>query len=132
MEDSALEALFTYHPPTEETKVKYAAIQEAYDGVVHDIDMGLHDENPERTFSDITAATLAFARVINDHCPSCADTTAAIRCVRLARMAANRLVLETRKPEVRRDSATEDALFSLMLQNLISAHFQANAAIALG
>lgn len=132
MDDSALEHLFTYHPPTDETRTKYAATQAAYDEAVHNINFAINDSSPERTFERVTSAALAFARVINDQCPPCADATAAIRCVRLARMAANRLVMEFRKPEVRRDSEVEEALRSLMVQNLISAHFQANAAIALG
>jgi hypothetical protein len=57
-----LDDLFTYHPPTEEQKAKYEAINEAAKN---------------------------FARVVIENCPGSPDATAAVRLVREARMTAN-------------------------------------------
>ena len=61
-QDEILFELFTYHSPTEDDVVKYAAINDAAKNL---------------------------ARVILDSCPPCADQSAAIRKVREARMTAN-------------------------------------------
>lgn len=57
-----VDQLFHYHPPTKVTIPKYEAIN---------------------------AASLALAKVILETCPDCADRSAAIRWVTLARMSAN-------------------------------------------
>lgn len=57
-----VEDLFHYHPPTAVTVPKYEAIN---------------------------ASALAFAKAILEHAPDCADRSAAIRWVSLARMTAN-------------------------------------------
>lgn len=57
-----VEQLFRYHPPTQETIPKFEAIN---------------------------AASLALARAILENTPQCADQSAAIRWVTLARMQAN-------------------------------------------
>jgi hypothetical protein len=40
-------------------------------------------------FDAVRAAAVAFAKAILDNCPGCADTSAALRMVRDARMTAN-------------------------------------------
>lgn len=60
-----LEEVMTYHAPTPEQQMKYAAIKEA---------------------------AIAFAAVLLDQCPPCADTSAALRCVREAKIWANSAV----------------------------------------
>lgn len=62
MTDQELVNLFTYHRP---------------------------EGNQQAHYSAINAAALAFAQVVRDHTPSCADQTAAIRKIREARMTAN-------------------------------------------
>lgn len=57
-----LDDLFTYHPPTEEQRVKYASINEA---------------------------AKALGCAILTHCPACPDRDDAIRKLRDARMTAN-------------------------------------------
>ena len=63
--DDAIEALFTYHPPTPEQRLAYGKINEA---------------------------AMQLAKVINDNVPECPDKSAAIRLVREARMTANAAV----------------------------------------
>lgn len=43
----------------------------------------------QEAFDAINAASVALCKVIRDHAPACADTSAAIRHVRDARMSAN-------------------------------------------
>lgn len=57
-----IEDLFTYHPPTDLTRPKYAAINEA---------------------------AKSFALVVYETCPPSPDRTAAMRQIREARMTAN-------------------------------------------
>lgn len=105
---------FEYHPPTEETAPKYAAIRKAEEAAVSAIC------NPEATFASVNAACLAFALVIDEHAPDRADKAAAIRCVRLARNFANEYLAHSGI------SNLEAAVLELR-----KARFQANAAIAL-
>ena len=58
----SLDSLFTYHPPTASQKVSY---------------------------EEIRRRGLELAGAILDHCPPCADTSAAVRKVREAVMTAN-------------------------------------------
>lgn len=115
-----LDHWFTYHPPTPETEPKYAAItlarQEA-EAVVLAEGSGRNPPNFER----VGAALKNLAIVILNNAPACADTTAAIRCVRLARNAANALLR----------SPGDGQLQAIAIQNLYSAQWQANSAVAL-
>ena len=60
--DELLEALFTYHRPTEGQQIRYVELREA---------------------------AKDFARVVLKSCPGCADRTAAIRHIREAVLVAN-------------------------------------------
>jgi hypothetical protein len=60
--EEILAELFKYHPPTADALPKYAAINQAAKN---------------------------FAEVILQNCPSCSDRSAAINCIRMARMIAN-------------------------------------------
>lgn len=60
--ETTLEKVFTYHPATEAQLPKYHAVREA---------------------------AKAFAGVLLDNCPECADRTVALRLVREAAMTAN-------------------------------------------
>jgi hypothetical protein len=92
-----LDAYFTYHAPTEEQKPKYKAIDDAYKKAKFEVVSPLADifrsqAAPTSAVHDIVnRATREFACVINEQSPDSADKTAAIRCVRLARNAANEL-----------------------------------------
>lgn len=71
--DSEIERLMTYHAPKDhETVARYTFIKRA---------------------------AVAFAKAIRDNCPSSADRTHAIRCVREARMWANASIA-LRRPEL--------------------------------
>jgi len=127
---------FTFVPPsTPEEAAKHVAIRDAEtvcaEAVANAITAG--------DFPAVTAATFAFATVINEQCPESADKTAAIRCVRIARMAANEAVLQSRKIATAKterqagDLATlANQCGGLALQHLTLARYQASASIALG
>lgn len=89
-------------------------------------------------FPAITTATFAFATVINEQAPESADKTAAIRCVRIARMAANEAVLQARKIGTSKTEGqaadyiqAANQCGGLALQHLTLARYQASSAIAL-
>jgi hypothetical protein len=63
--DAQLENWFTYHAPSESQQVSYVRIREA---------------------------ALAFAIIIRNEAPACADTTAALRKLREAVMTANQAI----------------------------------------
>ncbi len=63
--DAELLNWFTYHPPDEEQKAKYALIRDA---------------------------ALCLGRIFVSECPPSADTTAAIRLLRQATMTANQAI----------------------------------------
>lgn len=144
MDTDALAHLFTYHPPTDETRPKYVAIAQAMSACLSAIEAmipqadGAKDLQP--IFQAITGATHEFAKVINTQAPDSADKSAAIRCVRLARMAANEVVLliATQTSDDRPTSEAEKGfaqaaqLGALCENELIKARWQANAAIACG
>jgi len=81
-------AEFTYHPPTATTTPLYAAVRKA------EVQASVLIETAVRAgagpnFGLITAAILDYAAVICEVAPDCADRDAALRAVRLARMALN-------------------------------------------
>lgn len=120
-----LENWFTYHAPTSETTPKYIAIRAAELACAMDLDDAIADDCDRQVRYDrINKATRAFVEAIDIHVPDCADKTAAIRCVRLARNAANEAI--TAEPDHVGD------LRVMCGQNLTAARFQANSAIACG
>lgn len=115
-----LDAWFTYHPPTDDQAPKYAAISGARaeaSAIILSEGSGRAAPNYEK----VNACLRRFAEVILDNAPASADTTAAVRCVRLARNAANALLREPGNGQLQASA----------LQNLYAAQWQANAAIAL-
>lgn len=120
-----LDNWFTYHAPTEETAPKYAAIRAAEIGCALDIDDAIADDcDRSIRFNRINAATRRFAEVIDANAPDSADKSAAIRCVRLARNAANEAIVADE------DHAADCRV--ICAQNLAAARWQANSAIACG
>lgn len=125
MTQEQLDNWFTYHATTDETAPKYAAIRAAEDACRHGLTMGigLVDEPAHVRFGHINAACRTFALVIDEQAPDSADKTAAIRCVRLARNAANEAVIDT---------AGAGRLQAVALTEIQKARWQANSAIACG
>lgn len=125
--DLVLDTWFTYHAPNDETKPKYAAIAaavKATEAALSEARFGLvaGERASQDRFEMVTKACRALVEAIDEHCPPCADATAAIRCVRLARNAANDILC-----------GKQDAAFHhIMNAELIKARYQANAAIACG
>ena len=88
---------FHYHAPTEVTAPLYAAIREAEKACqreIADIAVGSPQMRAAHHYLrvgyvEINEATKAFYDAIEVHVPPGADKSAALRCVRIARMAAN-------------------------------------------
>lgn len=122
----ATNPLFIYHPPTDEQKVLYERLAEAYAGVYRVMTkalraLGKRPAQPE-DYDAITDACEGYYNVIMEVCPASADRTAAIRCLRLARNAMNDCL---RLPEDR------SVFWTLAEQELIKCRYQAHASIAL-
>lgn len=121
-----LENWFTYHPPTDEQKARYAAIKKAYD-VVHDrlvvLSVGYTGPVVKLTYDTVNAECRALVEAIDANAPDSADKTAAIRCVRLVRNAIN---------EGLSHGDHTRFLLELAHADLIRAKWQANSAIACG
>ena len=118
---------FTYIPPNETTAPKYAAIRDATTAAEHAIgdaffDHGAGTLDRPALHAKIGAATKLLHDVIEATCPPCADTSAALRCVRLARMAANEALVSVVHDERARQIA---------IDQLLLARWQACAAVAL-
>lgn len=115
---------FRFHAPTEETKAKHIAIRAAELRAAMDIDDALGNFTGAEAFARINAACLAFAEVIDAEAPDSADKSAAIRCVRLARNAANEAVVgdEGRAADMR----------VICAQELLKARWLAGSAVACG
>lgn len=88
---------FTYHAPTDVTAPKYAAIRDAWTHALGVCTFSVEQigQFPAATLhANVNEATRKFADAIMEHAPSnSADTSAAYRCVRLARMAANEAIV---------------------------------------
>ena len=135
------DAWFSYHPPTPETAPKYAAIREAEKAAAMVVDSARFGDVD---YGRVNVVMLAFADAIAELAPNCADRTAAIRCVRLARNAANEALAEgmVMAQDLLELSGTttpiEDrgpwisALCGEARSLLIHARWQANSAIACG
>ncbi len=120
---------FVYQPPTDEQKPKYAALRESEEAarvVISNIYMkydavDFEDKKVQQEcYTTVNASCKAFAEVCEANCPPSADLSAAIRCIRLARMLVNE---DVSQQEFYRDE--------LALQQLELARMQASSAIAL-
>lgn len=118
----ALDALFTYVPPDERTGPLHARLRDAERACAEQVMIALDSPGPQ--FTAINDACRTFAHVINETCPESADKDAAIRCVRLARMAANESLIAPRTVPIAQ-------LRHQCFDNLRAARWQASAAIAL-
>ena len=119
---------FEYRPPTEVTAPKYKAVRDAENDAFwafHGVLVEAPDKRDKpRAYADITRACRAFYDAIREHAPASADRSAAERCVRIARMAANEAVAL--------DLVPHDETVRIGLSHLLLARWQACAAIALG
>ena len=130
MTPEQLDNWFTYHPPTEETAPKYAAIRAAEEAV-HALfyrirSRDLPDAMPlsPAVCDLVNAATRTFAEVIDANAPDSADKSAAIRCVRLARNGANETIMVSLRGPFMGDP------LDMAREEIIKARWQANSAIA--
>ena len=122
----------TYHPPTEEQAPKYADIRRAEkvfrDALLYDVIPNAG--KPTECFSTITITARDLLTSIDYNAPDSADKNAAIRCVRLARNAANEAVMT-----LNGEGAMEE-MVSMLIQTAIAeaikARWQACSAIACG
>ena len=125
-----LDNWFTYHAPTEETAPKYAAIRAAEAACLKVIEEAWSGPTTDRTAHDrVNAVMRAFAEVIDKYAPDSADKTAAIRCVRIARNAANEELVLIQSSG---GSGGNPAVERQVNDNLRAARWQANSAIACG
>lgn len=115
---------FTYIAPNDDTAARHQRIRSAQAecaaSIVEDIDAD--DVPPRARFERISAACKRFHDELVAVCPPSADLSAAIRCVRLARMAANEAIAV---PHERSRSG------HVAKEQLIIARWQACAAVAL-
>lgn len=119
---------FVYIPPNDTTAPKYAAIRAAWDHALTVCrDAVVDDCDPQQRHKMVGDVTRAFADAIESTCPPCADTSAAVRCARLARMAANEAIGCTLRGDDK-GAAENDRRCA---DNLIAARWQACAAVAL-
>lgn len=129
MTQEQLDNWFVYHAPTAETTPKYEAIRKAQAEASRVIYNSRYDAGVV-AYEAINDACKAFAIVIDENAPDSADKTAAIRCVRLARNAANEAVAPPVGSPAR--AANEEVLSTMAEAELLKARWQACAAIALG
>jgi hypothetical protein len=126
MTSDQLDHWFTYHATTEETAPKYAAIGRAQldaDFAVSTCCAADNTEPAHVNHENVNAVMRAFAVAVDTIAPDCADKTAAIRCIRLARNAANEaIVMPKGAPR----------LIAIAHTELQKARWQANSAIACG
>ena len=134
MTPEQLDNWFTYHAPTEETAPKYRAIRDAEDAVTVNVTMTHHEVGGDvkAQYDEINRSTRRFAEVIDANAPDCADKTAAIRCVRLARNLFNEWATEVAKPKHQQRWTDPRLLFDAATLELLKARMQANSAIACG
>lgn len=134
MTEEEIKHWFSYHPPTDETMAKYEEIRDMVKHCEETIATLLRStaqfQDRQAAFKIVGEALYKVALTIFRVCPECADRTAAIRCVRLSRMAINEaLVLIFNGVSDKHPLAFNEALrqFTSELQK---ARWQANAAIA--
>lgn len=126
---------FTYIAPSDSTRPKHAAITAAEQAARTEVDavIGAGPWRGERmehydaaaAHAAIGAATRALYDAIQAHAPASADRSAAERCARVARMAANAAVQAV-------DTDERDRFIRLARDHITMAGWQARAAIALG
>lgn len=121
-----IDHLFTYHAPTDEQKPKYAAIRAA-EGSCSEVLVALVTESDTRlnvsshdAYKEVNAVTKEFFKVVLEVCPTSADTSAALRCIRLARNAMNEYVTNR-----------YEEIAGIARAQILQARWQACSAIAL-
>jgi hypothetical protein len=144
-----LDNWFTYHEPRNETEVEAfkaigtafkLALEESVSATNNGVylranELGikpgtpLHSKDFQSVFNQVNTALRNFVEVIDAHCPDSADKSAAIRCVRLARNAANEGIVMHMKRLQELPRHEEDWAVWLT-QQLTHARWQASAAIA--
>ena len=128
-----LDNWFTYHAPTDDQRVRYVALTSMERDCTELLTM------PGLTHVQVNYRLRNFVELIDANAPDCADKTAAIRCVRLARNAMNEAIMQAVRSE---HPATHclwvcdhDAVSlpcRIAIHELIKARWQANSAIACG
>ena len=109
----------TYVPPNEERAYRHNTVGAAYDDAM---EWAGGDSPP--TFDRVFNLFLQFGIIITGHCPGSANKSAALRCLYLARNAANEYL--------RTENTAHATMLQLIVaQELTKARFQANSAIAL-
>lgn len=135
MTPEQLDNWFTYHPPTDETGPKYAAIREsemrchkAFAKILNPKTVDPPRDAPlAEDCETVNRVTRNFAEVIDAFAPDSADKSAAIRCVRLARNAMNEWIMsQVVGFPLHIDSAGEAT------RQLVMARWQGNSAVACG
>lgn len=119
---------FTYQPPTPEKAEAFTAIQDALEAAFNAAQQACDMEGAAR-FSKVNGAMLDFALTINRLAPECVDKTAAIRYARMARMAANDVILLMGQDAPDKDEVQLAA--TTLGTCLVLASYNANAAVAL-
>lgn len=117
--------LFAYIAPNDDTAPRHQRIREAQAACAASIeeDIVTFDVPPQARFARVSAACKRFHDELIAVCPPSADLSAAIRCVRLARMAANEAIAQ---PAYRQRRHADLAADQLTL-----ARWQACASVAL-
>lgn len=92
MTDEQITRWFTRAAPMPEKAEALIALQQSFTVLTEAISTATTLEGA-KAFSCVSAATLDTARVINRLCPEGTDKAAAIRCLRMARLAANDALL---------------------------------------
>lgn len=134
MTDGQLAAWFIYHPPTNETLPKYTALRlaeeeaaavfaHAVEGNVKGVTI-LPAASRQDLFNAVNETSKAFAKLIDELAPQCADTTVAVRAVRLAKMYCNEAIMQ--------NETSGCPMHRAAREQLRQARFWANAAIACG
>ena len=134
MTPEQLDNWFTYHPPTEETKPRYAAIRAAETDCIANVTQTAYEVGPDvaQLHREINRSTRHMAEVIDAHAPDSADKTAAIRCVRIARNLFNEWAQQRTLTKDRQAWNDITVLFAAAEIELVKARMQANSAIACG
>lgn len=129
-----LDNWFSYHAPTPETAPKYAAIRDAEMALVANVTQTVYEVGPDtaQIYREVNRSARHFAEVIDANAPDCADKTAAIRCVRLARNLFNEWATQRAMPKERQSWHDVTILFTNAEIELTKARMQANSAIACG
>lgn len=116
--------LFTYIAPNDDTEARHQRIRLAEGECAMEIAEHIHSHHValRYRYELISTACKRMHDELIAVCPPSADLSAAIRCVRLARMAANEAVAQT---------ATRERCAKMAMEQLTLARWQACAAVAL-